>query len=161
MHKMIGLNLFPLSCIVTIMHFFQHLKNYIYRFVFEGRNQNVEYIGWLKEYIFFRYVSMIQKLFTLVRANLTGVTSLPNSNTGGSSLIFSVPFSYFLFIFYLPRWILPDFPSVSSLASLPFLPCCYQTTTTQRQNNRVMLSYWIDFCKYINLLLRLYSTWLL
>ena len=27
---------------------------------------------------------------------------------------------YFLFIFYLPRCILPDFPSVSSLASLPF-----------------------------------------
>ena len=56
----------------------------------------------------------------------------PNWNTGGSRLIFSAPFSYFLFIFYLPRiYLLPDFPSVSSLASLPFLPCCHRTTTTR------------------------------
>ena len=46
-------------------------------------------------------------------------------------LIFSVSLSYFLFIFYLLRCTLPDFPSVSSLAPLPFLSCCYQTTTTQ------------------------------
>ena len=31
---------------------------------------------------------------------------------------------YFLFILYLPRSTLPDFPSVSSLASLLLLSCC-------------------------------------
>ena len=46
---------------------------------------------------------------------LTRVTSPPKSNTGGSRLIFSVPFSYFLFTFYLPRLILPDFPSESNV----------------------------------------------
>ena len=56
---------------------------------------------------------------TLVRANLTRVTLL-NSRKGGSRLIFSVTFSYFIFIFYLPWCTLPDIPSVSSLASLPF-----------------------------------------
>ena len=70
---------------------------------------------------------------TLVRANLTRVTSPPNSNTGGSRLIFSVLYSYFIFIFYLPRCTLPDFPSVSSLASLPFLSCCHRTTTERRE----------------------------
>ena len=35
----------------------------------------------------------------------------------------------FLFIFYLPRYSLPDFHSISSLASMPFLSCCHQTTT--------------------------------
>jgi len=44
----------------------------------------------------------------------------------GSRLIFSVPFSYFLVIFFLPRCTLSDFPSVSSLASLPFLSCWIQ-----------------------------------
>ena len=63
------------------------------------------------------------------RANLTRITSPSNTNTGGSRLIFSVPFSHFSFIFYLPRCTLQDFPSVSSLASLPFLPCCHRTTT--------------------------------
>ena len=79
---------------------------------------------------------------TLVRANLYKVTfkqgrlqtrSPSNSTTGGSPLIFSVPFSYFLFIFYFPRCTLPDFPSVSSLASLPFLPCHRTTTQTIAQ----------------------------
>ena len=46
--------------------------------------------------------------------------SAPNPTTGGSRLIFSVHFSYFLFIFYLPRCTLPDFPSASSLASSIF-----------------------------------------
>ena len=32
---------------------------------------------------------------------------------------------YFLLIFYLPRCTLPEFPSVSSLVSLPFLSCCH------------------------------------
>ena len=55
--------------------------------------------------------------------DLTRVTSPPNSNTGSSRLIFSVRFSYLLFIFYLPRCTLPDFPTVSSLASLLCLSC--------------------------------------
>ena len=37
---------------------------------------------------------------------------------------------YFLFIFYLSRCTLPEFLSVSSHASLPFLSCCYRTTRT-------------------------------
>ena len=55
-----------------------------------------------------------------------------------SRLIFYVPFSYLLFIFYLPRRTLLDFPSVSSLASLSFLSCCHRTTTKTkawRRNN--------------------------
>ena len=64
-----------------------------------------------------------QTELTIVRANLTRVTSPPNPTTGGSRLIFFAPFSYFLFIFYLPLYTLPDFSSVSFLASLPFLPC--------------------------------------
>ena len=39
---------------------------------------------------------------------------------------------YFLFIFCLFRCTLPNFPSVTSLASLPFLPCCHRTTTNVR-----------------------------
>ena len=35
---------------------------------------------------------------------------------------------YFLFIFYHPLCTIPDFPSVSSLASLSFLSCCHRTT---------------------------------
>ena len=66
-----------------------------------------------------------QSELTFVRANLTWVTSPPNSNTSGSRLIISVPFSYFLFIYYLPRCTLPDFTSVSTLASVPFLACCH------------------------------------
>ena len=76
---------------------------------------------------------------TLVRANLTRVTSPPNSNTGGSRLIFSVLYSYFIFIFYLPRCTLPDFPSVSSLVFLPFLPC-------HRTTNSSYFSFWDLSC---------------
>ena len=61
---------------------------------------------------------------------VTRVISPPNSNTGGSHLIFSVPFSYFLFIFKLPWFTLPDFSSVSSLASLPFSLCRHRTTAS-------------------------------
>ena len=32
---------------------------------------------------------------------------------------------YFLFVFYLPRCTLPDFPSISPQAFLPFLSCYY------------------------------------
>ena len=45
-----------------------------------------------------------------------------------SRLIFSEPFSYFLFIFHLTRCTLLNFPSVSSPTFLPFLPCCHRTT---------------------------------
>ena len=51
-------------------------------------------------------------------------TQLPD----GARLTFSWPLSYiYFFIFYLPRCTLPDFPSVSFLASLPFLSF-YRTT---------------------------------
>ena len=66
------------------------------------------------------------KSYCLSIADLSSITS-PSSNTGGSRLIFFDPFSYF--VFYLPPCTLPDFLSVSSLASLPFLPCCHRTTT--------------------------------
>ena len=62
-------------------------------------------------------------------ANFTRVASPTNSNTGGSRLIFSVHFSYFLYIFYHPQRILLDFPSVTSLAYMPFLSC-HRTTPT-------------------------------
>ena len=37
---------------------------------------------------------------------------------------------YFICIFYLPRYTLPEFSFVSSLASLPFSSCCHRTTTS-------------------------------
>ena len=40
------------------------------------------------------------------------------------------PLIFSFFNFYLPRCTLLDFPSDSSPASLPFLSCCHQTTTT-------------------------------
>ena len=70
---------------------------------------------------------------TLVRANLTRVTSPLNSTTCGPSLIFSILFSYLLFIFYIPWYTLPDFPPVSSLASLPLLPCCHQNNYVKHE----------------------------
>ena len=55
-----------------------------------------------------------------------GCTSPSNSP---SRLIFSASFSYFFFIFNIPRYTLPDFPSVfikiSPLASLPLLFSCH------------------------------------
>ena len=62
-------------------------------------------------------------------------TSPPNPTTGGSRLFFSVPFSYCLFSFYLPRCTLPDFPSFSSLASQPFLSCCHHNNNN---NNNIL-----------------------
>ena len=64
-----------------------------------------------------------QSELTLVWANLTRGASPRNKTTGLSRLIFYVHLSYSLFIFYFPRCTLPDFPPVSSLASLPFLSC--------------------------------------
>ena len=46
----------------------------------------------------------LHQILTLVRTNLTRVTSPLISSRSGSRLIFSVPFSYFLLIFYLPRF---------------------------------------------------------
>ena len=48
---------------------------------------------------------------------------------------------YFLFIFYLPRCTLPDFPSVSSLTFLSFWSCCNRTTTTWLVTLFAMLRY--------------------
>ena len=79
------------------------------------------------------------------------IWSPPNSNTSGSRFIFSLPFSYFLFILYFHRCILPDYLSVSSLASLPLLPCCHQTTTTTDSIQRPLNSasrVLFDFVKY-------------
>merc|ERR1719154_945076 len=67
----------------------------------------------------------------LVRANLTMVTSPPYSSPRWfPSYLLLTLLLYFIFIIYLPRCTLPNFPSVSSLASLLFLPCCHRTTTT-------------------------------
>ena len=96
-------------------------------------------------YLIYYFILLFKTLFifvVLVGANLTRVTSAPNSNTGSSHLIFSVPFSYFLFIFYLPRCILLDFPSASSLASLPFF-------TLLSSNNNNMHSNLFDWGKNV------------
>ena len=72
-------------------------------------------------------------------------TSPPNSNTSSFRPVFSVPFSYFLFIFFFSRCTLPDFPSVSFLASLPFLPCCHHGNNSNPPwipPNITILSYW-------------------
>ena len=59
--------------------------------------------------------------------NFSRITSPSNSSPGRfPSYRLLILLLYFLFIFYLPRCTLPDFPSVSSLASLPFLSCCQQ-----------------------------------
>ena len=42
----------------------------------------------------------------------------------------------FLIILYLPRCTIPEFPSVSSQASLPFLSCCHRTTICFVMNAR-------------------------
>ena len=63
----------------------------------------------------------------LVRVNLTRVASPPKSTPRRFP---SYLLLYFLLIFYLPRFTVLDFQSVSSLGSLPFLPCCHRTTTT-------------------------------
>ena len=67
---------------------------------------------------------------SLVRANLARGTSPPNSTPRRFPYYLLLTFLlYFLLIFYLPHCTLPDFPSVSSQVSLPFLSC-YRTATT-------------------------------
>ena len=56
-------------------------------------------------------------------------------------------FSYFLFIFYFPRCALPDFPSVSSLTSLPFSPCCHRRTTTTTVESECELHFFSSYSK--------------
>ena len=77
-----------------------------------------------------------------MRANLTRVTSPPNSNTGGSRLIFYVPFSYFLFIVYLPRFTSPDL-----LLFLPWLPCHFYRVIIEQQQQQhttdCICKYWL------------------
>ena len=53
-----------------------------------------------------------------------------------SSYLLLTDLLYFLFIFYLPWCTIPDFPSISSLISLPFLFCCHRTTTAILRNER-------------------------
>ena len=89
------------------------------------------------------------------------VTSPPHSNTGGFHLVFSVPFSYFIFIFYLPRCTQPDFASVFTLASLQFLSCCHHNN-----NKKLFVCRWTSWkpLTAVNTLaewqyLRFYTLW--
>ena len=68
--------------------------------------------------------------FLLLEANLTigHLTSKLNSKAVPSYLHL-ILLLYFLYIFYLPRCTLSDFPSVYYLASQLFLCCCHWTTT--------------------------------
>ena len=52
---------------------------------------------------------------------------------------------YFLSIFYFRRCTLPDFPSIFSLASLPFLPCCHWSITTTFENSDIFRLFFINF----------------
>ena len=63
----------------------------------------------------------------LITATIEGhLTSKLNSKT---VLVFLTPLLYFLFIFYLTRCTLPDFPSVSS----PWHPCNFYLVATKQQ----------------------------
>ena len=77
-------------------------------------------------------------MVTLVRANLTRVTSKLNFKTVS---VLPSPALSLIFPFYLlpsPVQLTPDFPSVSSLASLSFLSCCHLTTTHDTLKLRVI-----------------------
>ena len=63
--------------------------------------------------------------------NLTWITSPPNSNTGGSRLIFYITFSYFLSIFYLLRCTLPNFLCFFP-GFLAILPFSHRTTISSK-----------------------------
>ena len=72
-------------------------------------------------------------------------TSPPNPTPRGflSYLLLNL-LLYFLFIFHLPRCTLPDFPSVSSLAFLPFFPCCHLITTSKFNSKTVSVLHSLD-----------------
>ena len=104
-----------------------------------SRTANVERNGghkWVKEARTCRttqslkFHSVWDDSCTLKHILCTKHQNSPNPTTGGSRLIFCLPFSCFLFIFYLLRCTLPDFPSISSQASFPFLSRRHRTTTT-------------------------------
>ena len=77
---------------------------------------------------------------------LTWVTSPSISTTDGSRLIFYVPFSYFLFIFYLPQWTLPDF-----LLFLPWLPFHFHLVVIEQQQHILPLR--LHLCRIVSALL--------
>ena len=90
-------------------------------------------------------------ILTLVRANLTRVTSPLNSTPSRlSSYLLMTLILYFFTIFYLPRSTLPDFTSVSSLASLPFLSCCHRTITTRLKEKKNMNPFIRPFLAFSN-----------
>ena len=65
---------------------------------------------------------------SLVSANLRRVTSPPNSTLRRYQ---SYLLLYIIFIFYLPRCTLLEFPSFPPLSALPFLSYCNETKTTR------------------------------
>ena len=88
-----------------------------------------EEVSFVRFFFCFRffYADFFFYLYILWFASQGYVTSAPNSTPRRSSHDPSLIFSFHL----LPsRLTLPDFPSRSSQASLPFLSCCYRTTTT-------------------------------
>ena len=93
----------------------------------------------------------MHRVSTLERANLTRQTSPPNSAPGRfPSYLLMTLLLYFFFIFYLSRCTVPDFNSVSSLASLPFSSCCHQATTTILHR----------ICTVGNLFFHFFSNWM-
>ena len=58
---------------------------------------------------------------------LTWVTSPPRWFPSSPLLTLLL---YLIFIFYITRIPMPDFPSLFSQVSLPFLSCCHRTTKT-------------------------------
>ena len=80
--------------------------------------------------VLYRALTFLGYNLTLVRTNLTRVTSPPNSTPRRFSSYFLL--TPLIFSFHLlPLPVHPtDFPSVSSPASLPFISSCHQRTTT-------------------------------
>ena len=112
-HEELG---FEISCHKTECFIFQNTH-------FEA-TRPLLFSVFLLEYLF----SSVARRFMSIR--LTRVTSPPNSTPRRfpSYLLLTLLLN-FLFIFYFPLCTLPDFPSISPQASLPFLSCCHRTTT--------------------------------
>ena len=81
-------------------------------------------------WIFLLYCSQIfLSILSRCHQTTTSQGSPPNSIPRRFlSYLLLTLFLYLFFIFYLPSCILPVFPSVSSLTSLPFLSCWHRTT---------------------------------
>ena len=90
-------------------------------------------------------------VFIFSTADYSFWTSGPNSTPRQLQFYFLLTLLlYFLFIFYLPRFTLPDFTSMSSQTSSPFLSCCHRTTTYVNSKTTSMFIHWIIFiCLYI------------